>query len=217
MHMSSETECLVHPRSPSDCSSLEWVVQNMVKPDDVARVISRSEAGKGVLHPAVSLASSLPGIECPRSDGDRFVPDADRLVAEFEMEETVNAVGPTPFPSSVDVLGRHYTIGYAPRPLPDGVGDADDPNAVGRSNHHKLSIWIDDSINPRLQRETLLHEIIHAVLSVGTSDISNLLRGHDRMDMVTFDYEEWFVEAIDAGLLTVMVDNPEVVSFLRSV
>jgi hypothetical protein len=193
MHMSSETECLVHPRSPSDCSSLEWVVQNMVKPDDVARVISRSEAGKGVLHPAVSLASSLPGIECPRSDGDRF------------------------FPSSVDVLGRHYTIGYAPRPLPDGVGDADDPNAVGRSNHHKLSIWIDDSINPRLQRETLLHEIIHAVLSVGTSDISNLLRGHDRMDMVTFDYEEWFVEAIDAGLLTVMVDNPEVVSFLRSV
>lgn len=115
-------------------------------------------------------------------------------------------------PRFVTIVGRTYRIEWKANKddvkLPDGtegVGVIDNQNLV-------LKIWSGMSL--QLQRETLLHEIMHGCLSTTQTPMSNLLAGRDRIDVVHFNFDEFYVEAIDAVLLATLRSNPQVTGWL---
>lgn len=118
-------------------------------------------------------------------------------------------------PSQVKILGRTYSVGTSAKPLPDNWEDSPD-DADGRTNNHKLAIWIYEGLSRGMQQETLVHEILHTCISFCTPGIRNVIIGRDKSDVWAFDFEEWFVEVLDAPLLTVMRENPDLMDYLLS-
>ena len=98
-------------------------------------------------------------------------------------------------PASVRVNGRDYKIKVrAASALPD---------AYGQFNPEKTRIDLRKGQSDIELKDTLLHEIIHAVL-------------HTQGREYAGDVEELFVRAIASGLVGVLQDNPWLAEWLAS-
>lgn len=99
-------------------------------------------------------------------------------------------------PKKVDIGPFRYELYFTPVPL-DGYSGLMDANT--------RTISIDGTM--RDPRETVLHEVLHAVI-----DLTGLRSGgKDEAIEVT---EEKLVSALSPWLLTVLTENPKLVEFL---
>lgn len=71
----------------------------------------------------------------------------------------------------------------------------------GVTRRKKTRIDFDDTVSPSQQRDTLLHEVLHAILTDSPFRLSN-------------DDEERAIRAVTPGLLAALRDNPDLVKFL---
>jgi Zn-dependent peptidase ImmA (M78 family) len=78
-------------------------------------------------------------------------------------------------------------------------------DAIGLAFGQDLTIFIASWVHPRLQRETLLHELMHACVFGAASD---------SIPADDTDHEEHFVSGLDAPLLATLRDNPDLVRYL---
>ena len=74
---------------------------------------------------------------------------------------------------------------------------------AGRCDPNRLEIHLDRNTAPGVQRETLLHELIHAVM-----DLAGLSQE------LADEAEEMYVRRISPVLLDVLRRNPKLVQFL---
>lgn len=74
---------------------------------------------------------------------------------------------------------------------------------LGLTLHHATTIMVDDNVSEDVQASTLLHEVLHAVFDVtGVSyDIGSKT-------------EEKLIRHLEATLLQVLRENPELVAYL---
>lgn len=79
---------------------------------------------------------------------------------------------------------------------------SDNSELIGETNFQNLLIWIKRGKNV-IERETLLHEIIHSIFAV--SGVSNKF---------SYDEEELIVSSISPYLFMVLLDNPNTLEFL---
>lgn len=115
-------------------------------------------------------------------------------------------------PKEVRIGPRTYTVSFVSKE--ELLSDLDDEGAIGSSNHVHLRIKVWADMDQVMLRETLLHEVLHCCASIGASNIENFLRGKGKTDLLIFDYEEFYVEALDSNMLAFLRDNPEVVAWL---
>ena len=87
------------------------------------------------------------------------------------------------------------------------LSEKDDGNALGFSRLEDLQIVIKPSIPFVLKQETLLHEVLHAIVATQGGVIPTA-KGSE--------LEEAFVAATSPMLLLVLRDNPDLVAFLLS-
>lgn len=83
----------------------------------------------------------------------------------------------------------------------------DSPNSIGLTLSEELRILIANWIHVHVQKEVLLHEIMHAAL-FGTLP-------HHEPEM-GFDHEEYILSALDAVLLHALRDNSDATAWLLS-
>lgn len=105
-------------------------------------------------------------------------------------------------PKTFYVGHREYRITRKAEKTPDR-GNTDDLHASynGMSYHHEGLVWIAPGIGEDIEREILLHEVMHSC--IGAMGIQPALRKAARK---SDDPEEGYVLAIAAGLTAVMQD-----------
>lgn len=110
-------------------------------------------------------------------------------------------------PSAVNVAGRPWTIEWVSTELEykrlPGIDEDDD--ICGATYGQDLKIVIGTWTNIHIQRENLLHEIMHACVYGGKFD-GALGDG--------VDHEEHYISGIDSPLLTTLRDNPGVTAWI---
>ena len=100
-------------------------------------------------------------------------------------------------PDVVRVMGRNYVVLFEDDSL---LGTEN----LGLCNNHQFIIVIKDGQHPIEEADTLLHEILHAIwycmsVSMGGAD------------------EEQIVRRLASGMLSVMMDNPELLKYFQSI
>ena len=95
------------------------------------------------------------------------------------------------FPKSIMVLGRNVSLSSVKKM----------PGVVGQWDALEVSIDIVDGQDPIEERDTVLHEVMHAILHC---------QGRENGG----DGEELYVRALAAGVLMVLRDNPKFVKYL---
>lgn len=99
-------------------------------------------------------------------------------------------------PKAVDIGGFPYRISYTPNPIPsNGIV------CIGLHQGDWHHITIQDHGDALLQKEVVLHEIMHAIW--------------DKFN-VPNTTEEATVNAVTRGILSVLRNNPKVVEYLTS-
>ena len=92
----------------------------------------------------------------------------------------------------INILGKRYRVTEKAAGYGGGHG-------FGHVNHHSLTIELQSDQAEAQKRDTLLHEVIHAI------DFA-----------VHLELKERHVHALAAGLLCVLRDNPELVERLTA-
>jgi Zn-dependent peptidase ImmA (M78 family) len=100
-------------------------------------------------------------------------------------------------PNSVRIMGRNYVVIYEDKSL---LGNG----AVGMCNAANCLISVMEEQHPVEEADTLLHEILHAIwhcmgIQEGSLD------------------EERVVRMVASGLMTVMMDNPQLLKYFQAV
>lgn len=132
-----------------------------------------------------------------------------RIITQLPLGTSDQAWAP---PMFVTIVGRTYVIEW--KANKDDVKLPDGTEGVGVIDNQNLVIKIWTGMRLQLQRETLIHEIMHGALSVTQTPMSNLLAGRDRIDVIRFEFDEFYVEALDAVLLATLRANPQVTGWL---
>lgn len=84
----------------------------------------------------------------------------------------------------------------------DGLGAL-----MGRAAHHTSEIFIKPDLSPSQKRDTLLHEVMHCIISVGVGvHMANIKD--------VSDLEEYVVSSTTPWLLAVLRDNPPILAYL---
>lgn len=94
-------------------------------------------------------------------------------------------------PTQIRVVGKTYTIEYVER--------VDDKDSSGESARDTQSIKVKKDQHQESARETLLHEVIHAVEG-----------------QLGLDLKEKQVHGLGVGLFQVLCENPEFVRFITT-
>ncbi|KKL69757.1 hypothetical protein LCGC14_2111710 [marine sediment metagenome] len=103
-------------------------------------------------------------------------------------------------PSLVWIGARPYTIEYSHDKIMIKCGE-ERKALLGTSNHHNLTVLIDDGVAEQTIRDTLWHEIMHLVwYDAGTGDMSM--------------NEEEIVGTLTPRLVSMMRVNPEVMTYM---
>lgn len=110
-------------------------------------------------------------------------------------------------PSRVSVAGRPWTIEFIGEEEMHNLSPTDVPAPCGLTFGQSLSMFIGDWTHEHLQRENVLHEIMHACF-FGGNFAGKLSAG--------LDIEEWMLSGMDSPLLTTLRDNPILVAYLCS-
>lgn len=81
----------------------------------------------------------------------------------------------------------------------------------GHTNHYRATIYVDPKLTPDVQRQTLWHEVLHALAEavMGSPDWRGLGTEKD-------DREEAVVRIIESPTMLVLRDNPDLVKYLTS-
>lgn len=109
-------------------------------------------------------------------------------------------------PTTIRVLGQTYVVRVEPdEHAPLDPHDAETFDALGHCDRSRLRISLrgPDGMAPGKARETLLHEVIHAV--IGTARIE---------PFGDLEAEETLVRSLAPLLLAVLRDNPDLVAAL---
>lgn len=119
-----------------------------------------------------------------------------------------------PRPDWVDVAGRVWDIEWSKtsddfRDLLKRINFPGDPEDVAAvTDHHKMTIIVNTEVHLNIQRENLLHELMHAVLFGVKAD------NGDDSKVIDIDWEEHYLSAMDAPLLATLKRNPHVTAWL---
>lgn len=115
-----------------------------------------------------------------------------------------------PLPSSIKI-GRHvYEVTRERRRWAEvTAGSAVDPDGHGGTLHHLSLIVVNPVDAPTQQADTLWHEIMHVAWFVSGVRIGDL-SGLDGPQV-----EEYLVGQLSPWLVQTLVDNPELIEFLR--
>jgi len=109
-------------------------------------------------------------------------------------------------PDKILVAGRPWTIKFVNEAkmvrLSHGIDAA---GASGLTFGESLKIFIGNWTHEHLQRENVLHEVMHACFYGARFD-AELAEGSDP--------EEWMFSGMDSPLLTTLRDNPDLVAYL---
>lgn len=106
-----------------------------------------------------------------------------------------------PLPTSVQVGGRVYSVSKCLNKL-NAQRLASGSYMMGYTNNRTLEIVVDPEVAPMMRKETLLHEVLHAI-----ADVSGL-------SQIDSPDEENFIESVDSTLLQVLRDNPALLAYL---
>lgn len=110
-------------------------------------------------------------------------------------------------PTTINVAGRPWTVEWM------GLDDfkrqpgLDDDNVCGATYGQDLRIIIGTWQAEHIQKENLLHEVLHAIMRGGCFD------GELSDDL---DAEEWMFSGLDSPLLTTLRANPKMLAWLLS-
>jgi hypothetical protein len=117
-----------------------------------------------------------------------------------------------PRPSSIRVLGQRYKIDYSidPKELliwgeEDGEENKIGAQMAGKSNHSTQEIVVrgEPAVSHDSERDTLLHEALHAVFAL--TNLDQEMSDHK---------QELMVSRLTPAILLLMKDNPEFISYL---
>lgn len=96
-------------------------------------------------------------------------------------------------PTKLRIIGKTYTVSYgSTTPLNE--------EDQGNCNYQQQEICVREGLGPDEERSTLLHEAIHALAYA-----------------MNIKMTEGAVESFEAGLYALLVDNPDLVSYLTGV
>jgi len=95
-------------------------------------------------------------------------------------------------PERIKIISKRFTINY----VPEGTEDLSEEK-MGLCDTLNQTIWIQNDLKEDTQRETLLHEILHAI-----------------SDEMGLNLAEAQVAGIAIGVLAVLMDNPSFAKFL---
>jgi|SRR6185436_738267 hypothetical protein len=109
------------------------------------------------------------------------------------------------FPKKVKVGHARYTVRYEEN-LATIAG------ANGTCGEDTQTILIDPLMGPDMERDTVLHEVLHAVFHL--SDARAALPKDDNGDAK--EAEEKVIRPLASSLLSLLRDNPKLVDYLRS-
>lgn len=104
-------------------------------------------------------------------------------------------------PTEVWVGAKLYSVLFDKAKL-DGYNGRDRKDRVGYMSQRNLEIIIDDSMAEQMVRETLLHEVLHAVWSDA---------GLDEMEGLT---EEQIISTLTPRFMLVLRANPQMSAYL---
>ena len=96
-----------------------------------------------------------------------------------------------------------YTVTYSKAAI-DAISVDKHSPLLGNTDHHNLSIIIDDTMAEQMIRDTLLHEILHAIWATS---------GLIEFDDLT---QEQMVSTVAPQLVYVLRSNPDLVAYLTS-
>ena len=95
-------------------------------------------------------------------------------------------------PERVKVISKRFTIHY----VPEGTGELSEEK-MGLCDTFHQNIWVQDDLKEDTQRETLVHEVLHAI-----------------SDEMRLELTEQQVAGAAIGILAVLMDNPSFAKFL---
>jgi hypothetical protein len=95
-------------------------------------------------------------------------------------------------PERIKIISKRFTVNY----VPEGTEDLSE-DKMGLCDTMNQLIWIEEGLKYDTQKETLLHETLHAI-----SDEMNL------------DLSEVQVSGAAKGILAMLIDNPSFAKFL---
>jgi len=128
-----------------------------------------------------------------------------RLVESGKEERERRTMSNLKCPGKILVTGRPWTIKFVNETTMMGLSPIVDETHCGLTFGQTLKIFIGNWTHPHLQRENVLHEVMHAC-AYGVSFVGEL---SDDLDP-----EEWLLSGIDSPLLTTLRDNPALVAYL---
>jgi len=108
-------------------------------------------------------------------------------------------------PSKILIAGRPWTIKFVNQTKMLSLSPSSSDEHTGLTYGQTLKIFIANWTHLHLQRENVLHEVMHACSYGGSWD------GELSEDL---DPEEWLLSGIDSPLLTTLRDNPALVAYL---
>jgi hypothetical protein len=106
------------------------------------------------------------------------------------------------FPQKVKVGHVRYTLRVE-------KGLASIAGATGTCGEDTQLILVDDQVGPDQERDTVLHELLHAIFFA--SNVKSILPGDD-----TKELEEKLILSTATRLLELLRDNPKLVEYLTS-
>lgn len=123
-----------------------------------------------------------------------------------------------PRPDWVQIGGRVWEITWYIKPEDFKKRMADigfnevlgDDDVAACTDHHHLEIHMRTDMVLTLQRENLLHEIMHAALFGVRPDHGSNMEAKD------MDWEEFFISMLDSPLLMTLKYNPHVLAWLMA-
>jgi len=108
-------------------------------------------------------------------------------------------------PEKILVAGRPWTIQFVNETTMLGFNLSDGTSVSGLTFGQTLKILIGNWTHEHLQRENVLHEVMHACFYG--------VRFDGELSEET-DAEEWMFSGMDSPLLTTLRDNPALVAYL---
>jgi len=117
----------------------------------------------------------------------------------------------TDIPSTVQIGSVTYTVTVDPDAWMRHEHEHQTKGFYGYTNHVQATILLSPEVTPDVARQTLWHEVMHALCEVtmGSPDWRGL--GKEKSDR-----EEAVVRAFESPTLLVLRDNPELVAYLTA-
>lgn len=91
-----------------------------------------------------------------------------------------------------------------------------DEDWIGETSNQHLYIRIQEHLQESMKKETLLHEILHALWYCSSVRLNAAIEASAFGRTIEFDAEEHVIDALDGPLLAAMLDNPKVFAWIVS-